>query len=151
MLRGRPARLLVVGRRGIRRRVAAKLGLDAQRQPCLLAFLPRRVARVKRAERRDHEALGQRLATATTGPRRLWVEQLGQLASVEPGQRQVEAFVTQISQFERQQVNVPASVLGQLVVRKDVGAPLVLRQVRQVDRGHLARHWAAGDGLAGSP
>jgi hypothetical protein len=57
--------------------------------------------------------------------------------SFKAGDRQVEFAIElrQVLKLDRQQVSIPAGILGQLVVGHDVGAFLGLRHGRQAKRG----------------
>ena len=79
------------------------------------------------------------------------------LRHLEPGQFDIDLELDQPLQFDRQQLLVPAGLLGELVVGQDIGALIGLAQVRQpagrhcVDAEELGRFHAAvaGDDLLG--
>jgi hypothetical protein len=58
------------------------------------------------------------------------------LARLEAERAEVHAQIRQVSEFERQQVPVPAGLLGEPVVGEDVGPLLRLRSDGQFDHRH---------------
>ncbi|WP_456119798.1 hypothetical protein [Thalassococcus profundi] len=74
-----------------------------------------------------------------------------QLRSVEADLAEIQSEVRQVPEFQRQQLPVPAGILGQAVVSEDVGPLLRVREMREFDHRHLLQAQLGGRQHASVP